>query len=171
MKSWVSVVLICSFLRLHLVCCCGAVGLCDRHLGVCARDEAGPHRRSSAAHEAPKPKHEGREAVVKVAKCRCHHHDSLALQSELNRQQIALSPACEECHRPRGEDGHHHLYLLVHGNSLPSEKSPLKNSSVSKSSPHLFAYYPRVWDQRDCLYHLASSHRVDLLLLLGQRRI
>jgi hypothetical protein len=174
LKSWISIVLICSFLRLQLVCCCGTVGLCDTQAEVSALHEVGHQGTSrccSGWRKSSEPNFEVRKDVVKTKKCRCQHARKDSSGPDLISQQQSNRRTCAELNGPRNEESHHHLLWIVHGNSLPSEKSSLKSLSDVNSRPLPSIVYPRVCDRRDWLNRFASPPRVDILSLLGQRRI
>lgn len=164
MKNWISIVLLFSFLRLQVVCCCGSVVHCDTGCGL-----ANPATRVVCRHidESCKPISAKSVSLSEIArtsnkpKCSCaKNHAKRApiastIETVVKRGSICrLNPICECEHRSCDENGHHHLYWLSHGNVVPQSKIGLNHSVVRQSFDRSFVFTPHHDDFQNGLENL-----------------
>ncbi len=172
LKNWISVILLCSFLRLQFVCCCEAVGHCDlaaeqsrQDAPVCHHRTQGSCSHSSCHADGEEGKKRGSHAV----RC-CHQHskdDSDTRHTTLtNNDILPISPCCKSS---ESNQSHHHLYLLAHGKLLPSTKFSVSEFTATSTASINSCISTRTF----CEGCVGLSHRtcigsVLLLTMLGR---
>jgi len=182
LKDWISIVLLVSFLRLQVVCCCGSVVHCvtdgrfaNEDMRVVCHQSVGTEKQNLAKLVSE------RETAKKSnrSKCSCtKHHDkrdpnaskieAAAKGGSINKP----SPICGCGHRSCDEHAHHHLYWLSHESFVPQSKMGFHNAVLIQSFDRTFAFPAHHDDFKNRLENsLPSSAPPDLLSLLGHWRI
>ena len=150
LKDWISVVLLFSFLRMQVVCCCGSVVHCDMDVSFANQDTRVVCRDSDESNKQNAAKPFAQREAAKSSnrsKCSCakHRDKSAAAASKIEAAAKRglinkLNPICGCGHRSCDEHGHHHLYWLTHGSVVPQSKIGLHNSVLLQSFVRSFAF-------------------------------